>query len=160
MDALFVVHAELDFATGKQVTGKDLELSERIAAEIEKQLASGNQAYFLAGDAESPDSQLIYPAIRTLIHKMHFVPAFDFSQQFLMAKELAINGDYGSISFVGHARDMCVDYLYNLFLGKDHHEMPKSIYWHSGQTLGWTHQKFEEIVNKKLNAKVLEDLCL
>ncbi len=162
MEGLIVVHTEIMYLDpnklGEQAIKNNRRLFRNIAVEIGRYLQNENQVYYLAGESASPDSRLIYPAIRQHSSRMIYIPRQIAERQFLVAKERIIADGLDRIEVCGVAYQSCVRDMCHLLLGEEGPDATKRSYQNEREKLGWTEEKFEQIFNTRLNAHIREEL--
>ena len=167
MDALVVVHTETPYLElhrkGSRKYNKNKRVFESIAKEIGRQVKLDNRVYYIPGESDSPDSTLIYPAIRKHFPKMRFVSGnyVPVEGGFLRAKELLIEGGAENVGVCGVSRHSCVSDAHNLFTARPGFEMTTlEGYLTASKSMGWNERKFKEVFNYVLNSRILEDLTI
>ena len=169
MEGLIVIHTEIGSVDpeemGEESVRNNRKLFEDIATEIQKYLQDGNKVYYLAEESDSPDSELIYPAIRehsprmVYIHnEMNITSDLWAERQFLMAKDRVMADGLDKIVVCGVAYQSCVGDMYHLLLGEEGPYVTKESYQNEREQLGWSEEKFEQVYNARLNAHIRDEL--
>ncbi len=163
MDILLVVHTEMGCLdtglVGMAWAGKIRRIFDRISQEIGKYVEQRNKVYYLAEESKSPDSELIYPAIRAHSPDMSFIPRNgNHLEQYLRAKELLMTHDVQRISVSGVSYPFCVGDLYHVLLGQDRDEVEEYDFRVAARDLGWQKEEFDRIFDQRLDAHIIEDL--
>ena len=162
MEGLIVIHTEMGYLDPNElyedIIRNNIKLFEAIAIEVQKYLQAENRVYYLAEKSNSPDSKLIYPAIRQHSSRMVYVPNGIAQQQFLRAKEQVMTDSIDQIAVCGVAYKCCIRDIYHLLLGEENPNVTKERYQMESEVLGWSNEKFEQIFNTKLNAHIRDEL--
>jgi len=157
METLIVVHTETEYLdpsqVGKSGAARTKDLFERISLEIARFEKNSFPVYFLASNAESPTSNLIYPTVKAHFPYMNFVSHKrirkneNYCQQFLTLKEMLMD-DIEPICLVGVSYYRSIDDLFHLMKGTDTISTPKEFYQIASRELGWSSVKFEKVFRR------------
>lgn len=122
-------------------------------------MEANNKVYFLGYESTSQDSRRIYPAIRQYSSNMVYVPNNDLHvNQFLRVKEHAIDDHIDQLAVSGVEYGVCILDVYHLLLGEESPEFTKEDYQNASEKMGWSHEKFVEKFNTRVNAIIREEL--
>ena len=163
MEGLIVVHTEMEYldpeVIREETIRKNRKLFEDIATEIQRYLEAGNKVYYIAQDSESPDSDLIYPAIRQHSPNMVYIPGGIVTErQFPIAKDRVMADALDKIEVCGVAYHCCVGDMHHLLLGEEGPDATKEDYQYECERLGWSDEKFEQVYNARLNSHIRDEL--
>ncbi len=161
MKALTVVHAETPYIDhpremGEETTRYNKEVFDRIAQEIGVYLKGDNKVYFLAGESESEDSELIYPPMRRYFPGMVFIPDGK-GDQFLVAKDWLMRDGIEEAHIAGVSYGSCVIDFFRTLQGLGPEGVSRDDH-RSAKLLKWSMKKFRRVYDFKLKAIIRDEL--
>ncbi|MBL7054168.1 hypothetical protein ISS05_00230 [Candidatus Woesearchaeota archaeon] len=158
MDALAVIHIEFDPKMDQEYNKDIGDLSIKISAEIRKSLSQGKKVYFLGFESADLESELIHPRIKRFSKHLNYIPMESVENQFLLAKNSLIEDKIEKGMLCGISYGYCVSGFESLLLGRDSPSFTKDYYRKIVPDMGWTKDKFEQVYNHRIEAKIIREL--